>query len=77
MMDALKVVKNTVRAMEWCGSSQGPGSGTMGSGGDGQVYASCPACHGLRDRNGDFSEKHVGHRPECPVAYLLGFERRS
>jgi hypothetical protein len=70
-MNAHHILKAVVKALEWSGSVQGPGSGPMFSGGDGTYYAACPACGWLMRPNGDFDTKAVGHKPNCPVKAIL------
>ena len=62
----------TPAELEWCGERRGQGSGPMGSGNDGQVYAACPACGGLKEKNGEFIASAVGHRMGCKMAAALG-----
>lgn len=61
-----------LRRLEWSGIRRGQGTGFMGSGGNGEVYSSCPICHGLKKPNGEFSHLAVGHKPDCELAARLG-----
>lgn len=60
-----------LRRLEWSGVSRGPGSGAMGSGGDGRAYSSCPICRQVRERNLDFVPEAVGHTPDCQMNRVL------
>lgn len=60
-----------VDELEWSGTRHGPGSGPMGSRGDGYPYPACPECGGLKEPNGEFVASAVGHQPGCRLAALL------
>lgn len=62
--------------LEWSGEVRGPGSGPMFSGGDGERYAACPVCRGLKEPNGAFVKSAVGHQPGCRLAAALGKPER-
>lgn len=61
-----------IEELEWNGEVRGPGSGPHGSGGDGELYQSCPVCGGLRGPNSSFVAEAVGHQAGCGLARLLG-----
>ena len=53
--------------VEWSDVRVGPGSGTMGSGGDGTRVPACPLCRGVKPGDGDgvFIDEAIGHKEGC------------
>lgn len=42
----------------------------MGSG-PGIHYEACPVCRGLKEKNAEFRQEAVGHKPACWLAIIL------
>lgn len=55
-----------LKALEWSGRTQGPGT-SMGRE-DGYWYAACPYCGGLKERSPGFSSFAWGHQRDCVIA---------
>lgn len=59
-------MRAAVEAVEWSGYAYGQGSGVNGN-----RYAACPVCHGLKEANHEFRDDAVGHRDGCKMAWAV------
>lgn len=64
-----------LKKLEWSGRTTGPGSYQGAT--DGDIFPSCPICHGLQPRGksglgyGGFIASAFGHKKNCELARLV------